>query len=42
MIYTVLAKYSGIGLNMENKNFFVSKLIRNNSQIAKLDKRFII
>jgi thiamine biosynthesis protein ThiI len=38
MSYTVLVKYGEIGLKGKNKNFFVSKLIRNISQSAKLNK----
>lgn len=38
MSYTVLVKYGEIGLKGKNKNFFVSKLVRNISQSAKLNK----
>jgi thiamine biosynthesis protein ThiI len=38
MTYTVLVKYGEIGLKGKNKNFFVSKLVRNISQSAKLNK----
>lgn len=38
MTYTVLVKYGEIGLKGKNQNFFVSKLVRNISQSAKLNK----